>query len=476
MSGKYIVIVGASRLGCRYALAACAAGHRVTLIDEHPQGLKNMSFDAPYFYGSRLPASLADEAAAMDNVLSSNELLMECAERDVDLRIATVAWGAFHDAENSRHIGTPKVAVVNAEGNELIEYDQLILATGSRDFVPSFKGWEQPGVLGGKAACKLLEAYQAFDGTRALVLGTTPLALEFTRAACERGIGIVALVEPTDRFQASDADREWLAAQGIEVLYGRVILATKGANGVVGATIGKAEDGSHPVEVACDTICIAIGSLPNIELPAAMGCRIEYFDGLAAWMPEVSDRLETSVERVHWLSACNAIPEEEAISRALSALTGEAVGALEVAAGPDRPADYMRHWVERLHATGGADVVMCQCEGVTREEFTALAPPRYLGAVNAQPQSPVAFGETGPRIEQDLAKRMTRVGMGHCQGKRCRDEAAMLLATRYGIDQGDIRPSSYRFPVRPIDLELFAAEDDNVHTRERWPHWLQPDI
>jgi hypothetical protein len=71
---------------------------------------------------------------------------------------------------------------------------------------------------------------------------------------------------------------------------------------------------------------------------------------------------------------------------------------------------------------------------------------------------------------------MTRVGMGHCQGKRCRDEAALLLSEVFGIDLARIRPASYRFPVRPIDLPLIAAEDDSPDTRERWPHWLEPYV
>ncbi len=71
---------------------------------------------------------------------------------------------------------------------------------------------------------------------------------------------------------------------------------------------------------------------------------------------------------------------------------------------------------------------------------------------------------------------MTRVGMGHCQGKRCRDEAALLLSEETGVPLERIKPATYRFPVRPIDLALIAAEDDTPDTRELWPHWLEPYV
>lgn len=132
--------------------------------------------------------------------------------------------------------------------------------------------------------------------------------------------------------------------------------------------------------------------------------------------------------------------------------------------------------MEALLRTGGKSVTLCQCETVTRGELLDLSPPHYLKSSLRAPKSPVVRACTSATIDQDLVKRMTRVGMGHCQGKRCRDEAALLLSIQHGIGLDRIKPASYRFPVRPIDLELIAAEDDTIDTRERWPHWLEPYV
>ncbi|MBX5206750.1 FAD-dependent oxidoreductase [Rhizobium sp. NZLR11] len=475
MGGKRITVVGASELGCEFALAAQQAGFEVTLVDEHPQALKNMSFDAPYFYGSGLPPSLSDETAVFDNVLGSNELMLECVENEVDVKIGVVAWGAFHNTANSIHIGVPKVGLVSREGNELVEYDHLVLATGSRDFVPSFKGWELPGVLGGKAGLKLLNAYQCFSGTKCLVLGTTTLAVEFAKAALAHGIAIAGFVEPTTGFKAGAESLKWATTQNIPVFYDCVILEADGTDRVTSATITSLVR-SKNTEIDCDTICVAIGALPNIELPAAMGCALSFAQDLPAWVPSVDGRLLTSVPNVYWLSGFTET--ENQVSKILSAVGGGEDEQASAAAGHGsaKQADYIDLWVAKLVERGGTDVVLCQCETVTRGEFLDLKPPRYLGAGLRAPHGAVTGGETGPKINQDLTKRMTRVGMGHCQGKRCRDEAAILLSQRYGVPLEDIRPGSYRFPVRPIDMSLIAAEDDDYHTREKWPHWMHEEV
>lgn len=474
MSGQRIVVVGASGLGCEFALLAKAAGFHVTLIDEHPQSLKSMSFDAPYFYGAGLPAALSDEAASFDNVLGSNEPLLACVERDIDVRIGVTAWGAFQNGPNSIHIGTPKLGIVSKDGNEMIEYDRLVLATGSRDFVPSFRGWELPGVFGVKAGLKLLEAYQCYNGVRTLILGTTAEAVAFARAARQRGVEIAGLVEPTATFQAGGPEQQWLRDEGIAILFDTIIEGANGTDSLRSASLVPSAGGEKR-EMPCDTICVAAGTLPNVELPAAMGCQMSFSRHYGTWLPDVSDRLETTRPGVYWLSAFNRCPDQA--GRLLAAIGGKGAGPLPAPEDRGRtPAEYLHIWVRSLLATGGRDVTLCQCESVTRADLLDLSPPRYLKSGLRQPKSPVTTGPAGDRINQDFVKRMTRVGMGHCQGKRCRDEASLLLCETFGVDPAQIKPATYRFPVRPIDLPLIAAEDDTVDTRERWPHWLEPYV
>lgn len=470
MSPSTIAVVGASGIGCRFALAANAAGHRVILVDEHPQALKDMSIDAPYFYGAGLPAALNNANAIGQTFLEANPELMKCLESGIDVRLSTILWGAFRNDENSIHIGTPKVGLVSRDGNELLDHDILVIASGVRDFVPSFLGWELPGVFGAKAGLALLDSYGVFEGERVLILGTSDIAMRLVRSLRSKQITVAGVVEPGDSAAAGPEAAAWLESEGIPVHFGKVIAAAKGKVAVDGARLVTL-DGEKSEEVVCDSIAVAIATLPNVELPAAMGCRMRFSADLASWVPEVSVHGETNLEGVFYLGS-NA--NEALVEAMLASISGAAGDRRQEpkSASTDASA-YIRQWIASLHQTGGLDVVMCQCESVTRREFCHLEPPKYLGQGMRSPQVPTSRTDNpdAPRLNQDLVKRMTRVGMGHCQGKRCRDEAAFTLMQRFGVGAEDIRPGSYRFPLRPIDLSLIADDDETDDIRLNWQMW-----
>ncbi len=470
MSPRTVVVVGASNIGCRFALAANADGHRVILVDEHPQALKDMSMDAPYFYGARLPAALNNVNAIAQTFLEANPELMQCLESGVDVRLSTILWGAFRNGENSVHIGTPKAGLVCRDGNELLDHDTLVIASGVRDFVPSFHGWELPGVFGAKAGLALLDSYGVFEGERVLIIGTSDIALRLMRSLRSRQIAIAGAVEPGDVVAAGPEAAAWLESEGIPVHFGRCIALASGKVAVEGVRLVTV-DGTASEAIACDSIAVAIATLPNIELPAAMGCRMQFSASLASWAPEVSLQGETSLDDVFYLGPW---ADEAMVEAMLARISGAARAARQ--ASPSFRTDtggYIQRWIGSLHRTGGPDVIMCQCESVTRREFCHLEPPKYLGQAMRAPQIPTNHTDNpdAPRLNQDLVKRMTRVGMGHCQGKRCRDEAAFTLMQRFGIGADDIRPASYRFPLRPLDLPLIADDDETDDIRLNWQMW-----
>ncbi|WP_137113596.1 FAD-dependent oxidoreductase [Mesorhizobium sp. GR13] len=470
MSPRTVVVVGASEIGCRFALAANAAGHRVILIDEHPQALKGMSIDAPYFYGAGLPAALNNANAIAQTYLEANPELMECLDSGIDVRLSTILWGAFRNSENAIHIGTPKVGLVSRDGNELVDHDILVIASGVRDFVPSFQGWELPGVFGAKAGLALLDSYGVFEGERVLILGTSDIAVRLMRSLSARQITIAGVVEPGETIAAGSEAAAWIESEGIPVHFGKVIASAKGKVAVECARL-IALDGAGSEEIACDSIAVAVATLPNIELPAAMGCRMRFSESLASWVPEVSVQGETNLDGVFYLASS---ADESMVDAMLSRISGEARDERQASPSPNADASaYIRKWIEILHRTGGADVIMCQCESVTRREFCHLEPPKYLGQAMRGPQVPTSHTDNpeAPHLNQDLVKRMTRVGMGHCQGKRCRDEAAFTLMQRFGIGAEDIRPGSYRFPLRPLDLPLIADDDETDDIRLNWQMW-----
>ena len=80
--------------------------------------------------------------------------------------------------------------------------------------------------------------------------------------------------------------------------------------------------------------------------------------------------------------------------------------------------------------------IICRCEDVTREDI--------LAAIN-----------DGCRTLDEI-KRITRAGMGPCQGRTCRNLIAQELARIYGISVEDVLMPTFRAPVEPVNIGVLA--------------------
>jgi NADPH-dependent 2,4-dienoyl-CoA reductase/sulfur reductase-like enzyme len=487
---QQVVVVGGGPAGCAAALEAARLGLQVTLVDEHPQPLSAMSLDAPYFYGTRLVAELSDASAIAERVLSANEALMECLEAGVDVLTGTCVWGLFVPGENLEHLGGQQVGLADETRSWMLGFDYLILAPGARDLVLSFSGWQMPGVLAVKAASALLTQYHALGGRDLLILGSGNVALSFAQQASQAGLNVKGIVEPAPQVQGDDALAASLRASGVPFHTGFTIAGALGDREVTGAQlVPVGPEAAEEVTIACDTICMAMGVVPNIELASVAGCGVRFDETQGGWIPELTENMESTaagifvvgdgagVSDASPLSSASAIAQGVRAARAIA----KREGLIEVVPGEEGPAAQTTaarqakfppmYWLESLVARGGMDVQLCQCEEVTRREFLAVEPPRYLAVPEWRPKGLSAVTNPSAEINQDFLKRMTRVGMGHCQGKRCREHSSMLVAKAAGVSFSSVRPGSYRIPVRALSLQVLFAEPTTPETEFKWSAW-----
>ncbi|HEY2891467.1 MAG TPA: FAD-dependent oxidoreductase [Dongiaceae bacterium] len=495
---QQLVVIGAGAAGCAAALEAATLGLRVILVDEHPQSLQAISLDAPYFYGARLPAMLADTAAISARVLGANELLQECREAGVEILTGTCSWGSFRPGANSAHLATPQLGLADAERSWMIDYDNLILAPGSRDLVLSFPGWNLPGVLGANGATALLARYQVLPGRRMIILGSGNLALRTAKLALEKGIEIAGILEAGPRIRGEAALASEISAAGVPLLTGRTIERALGEHApgehvpgdgeVQGVRLVLVDGAFQPIaggaeEIACDTICMAFGAVPNVELAALTGCRIEFDAKRGGWAPAIGGDFRSSLANVFvvgdgagvsdamHLDSSIAMEQGRRAARAAAGISASASLPLSVA-GDETMLAAARDWLGALVKVGGLDVMVCPCEEVNRRDLLDIKPPGHLA--NRRSYGGVAVLSAAGRTSQDSLKRVTRAGMGHCQGKRCRDQVLMLLAAATGSDLGNLVPGSYRAPLRPLPLNVLWADEESEAIRRSWPIWLHP--
>lgn len=494
MAIEQVVVVGAGVAGCSAALEAAKHGLRVTLIDEHPQSLQMMSLDTPYFYGARLAAVLGDISVTGERVLGANDLLLECLEASVEILTGTCSWGSFRPGPNNTNLKIPQLGVADGERSWLIEYEHLILATGARDLVLSFAGWHLPGVLGANGAAALLARYQALSGGRMVILGSGNLALKTAQLALEKGVEVAAIVEAGPEIRGDAELASTLAGAGVPFILSHTVERALGEREVRAIRVVAIDAEGKPIrggaqEIACDTICMAFGVVPNVELASVTGCRILFDAARGGWAPEVDGDFRTSLPNIHVVGEAAGISVEMHLDSGIAAEQGRLAaraiarseGLLEetepapaAAATSDNVFPAARAWLRSLVEAGGMDVVVCQCEEVTRRELLEVSPPKYLGAGNMKSCGGVTALSPAGRTSQDLLKRLTRAGMGHCQGKRCRDQTMMLLAEATGAEMAKLVPGSYRVPVRPLPLSIMWAGEETEEMRRTWPIWLHP--
>ena len=350
-------------------------------------------------------------------------------------------------------------------------FQQLILATGARDVALAFPGWDQPGVVGANGLDALTRRYDAFTGRRIAVLGGGDIGVGAALAAQARGLEVAAVIEVLDRAPAS-TDR--LAAARIPLLTGHTPRRAVGGRDGVERLIVATSAGEE-IAIDCDTICLAIGLAPAIELLNASGGRIVP-DGRRGGPAPALDGWATSLPGVFAAGDCAGLApsEADAAEQGRQAARQALSGVVEGSARPRADAwAYQTVWFDALTRDADPATIVCQCEAVTRGDLLEVRAPRYLG----DPTKAASARDLGTLIadgppNQDQVKRLTRAGMGPCQGRRCREQVALTLAQAAGVPVAQVPLALHRAPVRPLPLKVMADWRETAAMTEGWEIWF----
>ena len=432
-----VVVIGAGPSGVAAAIDAVANGASVLLVDENPVSGGLMGNDTPLYYGGRMTTATQNSERMLEAIFMSMPALETAMDAGVELLLGTTAWGVYRNGPAVASLPDQVVGLADAQRSWLVGFDKIVLATGARDLAMAFPGWNQPGVMGAAALQMLLARYDAFAGRRILILGSHDLALETALLAHSRGVEVAGLVEVRDAPQGHAELVSKIQTAEIPILCSQTIASAKGGiDGVESALLSGGE------AIACDTICVAIGLVPSIELVDAMH----------------STRM-LNANRGGYIPA-----GEETVSA-----VGDCAGLTDT--GFDHIA-YRMDWMRALSAISVDDTIICQCEEVTRADLIGVQPPNYLSRPAPMcARSLDTLLNDGP-ANPDQIKRLTRAGMGVCQGRRCRDQVAMLLAIEADKPFGSIPLASHRAPVRPLPLKIMADWNEPETMSAAWDVWF----
>lgn len=490
-----LLIVGAGPAGLAAAREARALGLSVLLVDEHPLDPALFGLDVPYHFGGTAGAAAQSHGRMLERVAAAMPGLEQAFEEGVEVELGVTAWGLFAQGPGTRWLPPLVAGLADRERAWHVTCDRAILALGRRDAGLAFPGWDLPGVMGATALHCLLERYDAFDGRRLVVLGSGVEGLLTARLALARGREVAALVEVAAEPAGPAALVAEVEAAGVPILAGAMIRGARpdAAGRVAGVTL--AGPGGER-EVACDTVVIATGAVPMVDLMGAMSLPLRFEGALGGWVPAVDETGRTAHPAVWAIGDCAGLgtaklldagiaqAEGRVAARAAARSLGLAaeggaddlarVAEAKAAAGPD-VAEARKAWLAASLAASGADMPVCQCEEVSCRELMEVRAPRYLQPDPARVGGPGALARLTPErdvADPDHVKRLTRAGMGVCQGRRCREQVASLLALDSGATLAAIPPATYRAPVRPLPLGVLGRAAEHPETGEGWDVWF----
>jgi NADPH-dependent 2,4-dienoyl-CoA reductase/sulfur reductase-like enzyme len=309
------------------------------------------------------------------------------------------------------------LALERADDSFPLRYRSLILATGARERFLPFPGWTLPNVMGAGGLQALAKSGLPIAGKRIVVAGSGPLLLAVAKYLRDHGADVRLIAEQADssalfRFglglvakpaKLIQAIRLRAGLLGVRYLTGCWPVAANGAEKLESVTLQR--NGKTCVE-PCDYLACGFGLIPNLELAALFGCRINE-TGVA-----VDEHQQTSIANVYAAGEVTGIGGLD-----LALVEGEIAG--YAAAGKPEAARKLfaaresnRHFanaLERAFAPRAElrnlpqdDTFLCRCEDVT-------------------------YGRIRQCANWREAKLHTRCGMGPCQGRVCGGAVEFLL-------------------------------------------------
>ncbi|MHB0996166.1 MAG: NAD(P)/FAD-dependent oxidoreductase [Elusimicrobiales bacterium] len=271
MKDRELVIVGGGPAGMAAALAARAAGVQDVLLlerDQHLGGILNQcihpGFGLHHFKEELTGPEYADRFV---------RLVKEDSAIEVSLRSFAVKLTAARE-----------VSYLKPGALEEVKARAVILATGcrerTREMIP-IPGSRPAGVYPAGLAQKMVNMEGWIPGKEAVIVGSGDIGLIMARRMALEGVTVKAVVEiqKTSRGLVRNVV-QCLEDFGIPLYFQHRISMIHGRDRVERVDVVRVDDGFKDIpgsgfEIACDTVLVSVGLIPENELLEMAGAEMD---------------------------------------------------------------------------------------------------------------------------------------------------------------------------------------------------------
>ena len=429
-----VLVAGAGPAGIAAALAATDRGARVILCDEQAElGGSLLGDRATRIDGEAGAAWVARASAAL------------AANPRVTLLVRTTAFGYFpHNflGLNERltdHIDRPATGQPR-ERLWQVRARAVVLATGAIERPLVFPGNDRPGIMLAGAGQTYLNRYGVRVGDRAVIVTADDAAYQSALDLHAAGVAVrIADVRPAPQGALPAAARR----AGIEVLASCTVLGTGGNLRVSHITLGRMDDGkvlSGP-RWDCDALLMSGGFTPSVHLFSQSRGKLEWHEGLQAFVPGQSAENERSA------GACRGVYD-------LADVLADGAAAGADAAGT--PADGSRAAPRRFTVEAEARTIGTYL-GALPAPSTAPTDKSFVDWQHDVTTKDLALATREGFQSIEHVKRYTTTGMATDQGKTSNLNAMAIVAQKLDIAIPRVGHTTFRMPFTPVTFGSFAG-------------------
>ena len=295
-----LVVIGAGPAGLSAAIEAAKSGVKVLVIDENSKPGGQMFKQIHKFFGSK------EHKAGTRGFEIGNLLLEETRRLGIEVWLNSEVCG----------IGKDKSIwiVKNGEESLNIEAETIILAAGGMENALSFPGWTLPGVMSAGAAQTMINIHRVLPGKKVVMLGSGNVGVIVSYQLMQAGAYVAAIVEAAPSLGGYGVHTAKVRRAGVPFYTAHTISRAIGETCVEAVEIVGLDSNWKPVPgsemiIEADTICLATGLTPLVELAWTAGCQFGYIPELGGHIPLHDSSMETTVKGIYVAGDISGVEE-----------------------------------------------------------------------------------------------------------------------------------------------------------------------
>ncbi|WP_448376510.1 FAD-dependent oxidoreductase [Fervidobacterium sp.] len=297
------LIVGSGPAGLTGAIAIAetlGGGQDVIIVDEGIEPGGQLPKQTHKFFGHE------EFYASVRGFEIGNLLVKKVKSLEVEIIQQATVTGIYEDV----------ITVYDRVNNIVNEYlaDYLLIATGATEKFLAFKNNTLPGVYGAGAVQTLMNQYKVLPGQSFLIIGAGNIGLIVAYQLVQAGAVVKAIVEASSKVGGYAVHANKIKRLGVPILLKHTILEAIGSDKVRGAVVAEVDDAFRPIvgtekEFVVDSICLAVGLQPNVELVAQTGAKLVYMPELGGHIPWRDENMRTTIQNVFVAGDLSGIEE-----------------------------------------------------------------------------------------------------------------------------------------------------------------------